>query len=142
MPIYLLSTKKHLIVCFLDKSDILLDRPLKHSTCTGHVFLQEEHFVTNCEILFLYIAKLSPSSNFHWVGGWIGYILIFIQPPNHPPTQVYKSSNLQVKILIDLGVGFKDSTGKHKLILTNYLKWYIPYTEVWQKNKLTNNHNY
>ena len=30
-------------------------------------------------------------------------------------------------------VGFKDSTGKHKVILTNYLKWYIPYIEVWQK---------
>ena len=37
-------------------------------------------------------------------------------------SRLYKSSNLQVKILIDLGVGFKDSTGKHKLILTNYLK--------------------
>ena len=35
---------------------------------------------------------------------------------------MYKFGNLQVKILIDLGVGFKDSAGKHKVILTILLE--------------------
>ena len=42
----------------------------------------------DCQLMSKSIfAKLSPSSHFNWVEGWVGYLFILVQPPNHPQTQ-------------------------------------------------------
>ena len=51
-----------------------------------------------------------------------------------------KFGNLQVKILIDLGVGFKDSTGKHKVILTKLLEMMYSVYRSLTKIQVNNNH--
>ena len=53
---------------------------------------------------------------------------------------VYKFGNLQAKMLIDLGVGFKDSTGKHKVILTILLEIMYSVYRSLTKIQVNNNH--
>ena len=64
-------------------------------------------------------------------------LVSLVRPKNE---YMYKSSNLQVKILIDLGVGFKDSTGKHKVILTKLLEMMYSVYRSLTKIQVNNNH--
>ena len=53
---------------------------------------------------------------------------------------MYKFGNLQAKMLIDLGVDFKDPTGKHKVILTILLEIMYSVYRSLTKIYVNNNH--